>query len=274
MGPRPGKCSTKQSVLPYVSFFYLPSRNERRSASQNHRQHQTLPTVTKLRSSVTAIMPRVEPILLPSFSGVSISHSFFPLLFAFPHYCDMHEFLLFGQVANNDHHKLLQQLAGVTRMQPQHVVERHLIFKARPPVGLGNISSGGGSQGVLPQEVQKVKQWLASSIFYLQLVYTARSGRAQVSSSQVVQPDLANGDTSQGRSTVQTEPSNSVQQEDGVWTIEFRDIPEPGKQVVTTRLLSRTITQGGDLIQFVKDLGHGYENGCFVYQEMKFVNGI
>ena len=172
----------------------------------------------------------------------------------------MHEFLLFGQVANDDRHKLLQQLAGVTRMQPLHVVERHLIFKARPPLGLSHIPSGGGSQGVLPQEVQKVKQWLLSSIFYLQLVYSARSGRAKVRGTSVLQSGLENGNNSEGRSTVQAESSDSTQRQDGVWTIEFRDIPEAGKQPVTARLLGRTPTEDGDLIQFVKDLG--YEYGC------------
>jgi mediator of RNA polymerase II transcription subunit 18 len=169
----------------------------------------------------------------------------------------MHEFLLFGQVANDEHHKLLQQLAGVTRMQPQHVVERHLIFRAKPPVGLSNIPSGGGSQGLVPPEVQKTKQMLSSSIFYLQLVYNPRSGGAQLGGNR---DGLGNGDISQSRSTTKADASGSSQEEGGLWTIEFRDIPEPGKQAVTTRLLSRTPTGGGDLIQFVKDLGFEYGN--------------
>jgi mediator of RNA polymerase II transcription subunit 18 len=167
----------------------------------------------------------------------------------------MHEFLLFGQVAHNEHHRLLQQLAGVARMQPQHVIERHLIFKARPPVGLGNVPSGGGSQGVLPPEVQKTKQMLSGSVFYIQLVYNPSSGGGPIGTSRVVHNSLAHGDTAQGRNTMKADANSSAQEEDGSWTIEFRDIPEPGKQAVTTRLMSRTATEGGDLIQFVKDLG-------------------
>lgn len=172
----------------------------------------------------------------------------------------MHEFLLFGQVAHNDHHRLLQQLAGVTRMQPQHVVERHLIFKAIPPVGLGNVPSGGGSQGVLPPEVQKTKQMLSSSVFYLQLVYNPRSGASPIGAGRVAHHSPANGDTVQDQNTMKADANGSAKGEDGLWTIEFRDIPEPGKQAVTTRLLSRTATEGGDLIQFVKDLGFEYGN--------------
>jgi hypothetical protein len=112
-------------------------------------------------------------------------------LISFSYHIEMHEFLLFGQVTNNDHHKLLQQLAGVTRMQPQHVVERRLIFKARQPVGLGNIPSGGGSQGVLPPDVQKTKQALSGSIFYIQAVYNPRSGGAQVGASRIEQTWLS-----------------------------------------------------------------------------------
>lgn len=170
----------------------------------------------------------------------------------------MHEFLLFGVVANNDHHRLLQQLAGVTRMQPQHVVERHLIFQARPPIGLSNIPSGGGSQGVLPPEVQKTKQMLSSSIFYLQLVSHLVSGAGPPQGNQVVTPSLPTADMSQGQSTTKADTNTALQEEHGLWTIEFRDIPEPGKQAVTTRLLSRTATEGGDLVQFVKDLGFEY----------------
>jgi mediator of RNA polymerase II transcription subunit 18 len=171
----------------------------------------------------------------------------------------MHEFLLFGQVAKNDHHRLLQQLAGVTRMQPQHVVERHLIFKANPPVGLSNVPSGGGSQGVLPPEVQKTKQMLSGSIFYLQLVYHPTGGAATVGGNRVMQPGPVNGDTSQVRNPTKADADGSSHVEDGLWTIEFRDVPESGKQVVTTRVMSRTATNGGDLIQFVKDLGFEYE---------------
>jgi mediator of RNA polymerase II transcription subunit 18 len=165
----------------------------------------------------------------------------------------MHEFLLFGQVAKNDHHRLLQQLAGVTRMQPQHVVERHLIFKAKPPVGLSNVPSGGGSQGVLPPEVQKTKQMLSGSIFYLQLVYNPKGGVAPVGRNRATQSDPA-----KGRNPTKADVNGSSEVEDGLWTIEFRDVPESGKQAVTTRLMSRTATEGGDLIQFVKDLGFEY----------------
>ena len=70
---------------------------------------------------------------------------------------------------------------------------------------------------------------------------------------------LANGDSLQDRSNTKADTSGSFQGEDGLWTIEFRDIPEPGKQAVTTRLLSRTPVDGGDLIHFVKHLGYEYE---------------
>ena len=38
-------------------------------------------------------------------------------------------------------------------------------------------------------------------------------------------------------------------------TLEFRDIPDPGKQAVTTRHLTRTKIDGGSIVAFIKDLG-------------------
>lgn len=169
----------------------------------------------------------------------------------------MHEFLLFGQVANDDHHKLLQQLAGVTRMQPQHVVERHLIFKARTPIGLGNIPSGGGSQGVLPPEVQRTKQMLTAPIFYLQLIGTLQERGAQAD--HLVGSSAVNsGDTVMKDEKVEESANGTVKMEDCRWALEFRDIPDPGKQAVTTRLMSRTTIESGDMITFVRDLGFEY----------------
>lgn len=170
----------------------------------------------------------------------------------------MHEFLLFGQVANDDQHKLLQQLAGVTRMQPQHVLERHLVFKARPPVGLGNIPSGGGSQGVLPAEVQRTKQMLTSSIFYLQLVCTSKPVEAVVKDDHSALNGTVNGDAAKNPSTVNGGAKDPPKQAEDQWAIEFRDIPDPGKQSVTTRLMSRTPVEAGDMAPFVRDLGFEY----------------
>ena len=45
----------------------------------------------------------------------------------------MQEMLLFGQVSAEHHQTLRQQLAGLARMEPQPVLERHLIFRPFAP---------------------------------------------------------------------------------------------------------------------------------------------
>ncbi len=169
----------------------------------------------------------------------------------------MHEFLLFGHVANNERQRLLQQLAGVTRMQPKHVAERHLLFKARPPVGLGNIPSAGGSQGVLSAEIQRTKQMLTSSIFYIQLVCTLEEEKAPVEDHSHSNGVL-NGYATLEEAKANGARSDHCENKGGKWAIEFRDIPDPGKQPVTTRLMSRTQVEGHDMFAFVKNLGFEY----------------
>jgi len=132
-------------------------------------------------------------------------------------------------------------------MQPQHVVERHLIFRARPPIGLENLPSGGGSQGVVPPEVQRTRQMLGGNLYFIQLVSKVRSGKGT-------------GKNGHGEYSTQTAASNGDGHEDPApkWAIEFRDTPEPGKQAATVRLMSRSVVDGGDAVGFVQNLGFEY----------------
>ncbi|KIW13272.1 hypothetical protein PV08_08459 [Exophiala spinifera] len=158
----------------------------------------------------------------------------------------MHEFALYGQVSKDAHHQVLQQLAGYTRMQPQKVVEVHLIFKARSPPGLDNIPSAGGSQGIMQPEVQKIRAMLNGSLYYVQLV-----------------GEVALGDTKNqldGDVTMTTNGSGdpSVSQTKIKWTFEFKDTPEAGKQAVSTRLIHKVPLEDGDFVQFLNAFGYDY----------------
>ena len=166
----------------------------------------------------------------------------------------MHEFLLFGQIAGDGHPRLLQQLAGVTRMQPVRTVERHLVFRARPPGGLNGIPSGGASQGVLPPDVQRTRQMLNSSLFYHQLVSQLDDG---VLASQDVHHAPSPPDTTAlGQDTTMSNGDDDDDRLPGRWTSEFRDIPEAGNQPVTIRLMSRTPIEGGDPLRFMDVFGY------------------
>lgn len=157
----------------------------------------------------------------------------------------MHEFALYGQVPKDDHHRMLQQLAGYTRMQPQETAEIHLVFKARTPPGLDNVPSAGGSQGILQQDAQKVRAMLSAGLYYVQLI------------GEVVKDDRKRADdgdmTMKNGNGTSNEPKRTVR-----WALDFKDTPDPGKQAVSTRLLSRTPMDEGDLVKFLDSFGYEY----------------
>lgn len=158
----------------------------------------------------------------------------------------MHEFALYGQVSKDAHHTVLQQLAGYTRMQPQNVIEIHLVFQARSPPGLDNIPSAGGSQGIMQPEVQKIRAMLNGSLYYVQLV------------GEVLLGDVKNhpdGDVTMATSENGTSISGQTKIK---WTFEFKDTPEPGKQAVSTRLIHRVPFEYGEFVQFLNAFGYEY----------------
>jgi len=157
----------------------------------------------------------------------------------------MHEFSLYGQVSNDGHHRVIQQLAGYTRMQPQATQEIHVVFRARAPAGLDKIPSAGGSQGVMQQEAQKYRNMLSASLYYVQLV-------GEVSSSMHITPRGKRGDVEMRDDPVQAKPGQKVIK----WSLDFRDTPDPGKQVVSTRLVFKTPVEEGDLATFMDHFGY------------------
>ncbi|EXJ81994.1 hypothetical protein A1O1_08062 [Capronia coronata CBS 617.96] len=164
----------------------------------------------------------------------------------------MHEFALYGQVSRDDHHRTLQQLAGYTRMQPQETVEIHLVFKPRTPAGLDHLPSAGGSQGVMQQDVQKLKTMLNAGLFYLQLV-----GEVVPDKPKGTENDedvaMSNGDGDHAESDRSADEKSAVR-----WSLDFKDTPEPGKQPVSTRLVSRISMTDGDFVRFLDNFGYEY----------------
>nr|KAK5438344.1 DNA kinase/phosphatase Pnk1 [Exophiala xenobiotica] len=155
----------------------------------------------------------------------------------------MHEFALYGQVTKDDHHRMLQQLAGYTRMQPQDVVEIHLIFKARQPPGLDNVPSAGGSQGIMQPEAQKVRAMLNAGLYYVQLVGEVMQNETKHTTNGDISMTDGNG-----------EPDKSTIK----WTFEFKDTPDPGKQAISSRLIYRIPFEAGDFVEFLNAFGYEY----------------
>ncbi len=166
----------------------------------------------------------------------------------------MQELLLFGQVAAQAHRILRQQLAGLAHMQPQPVLEKHLIFRPFPPSGLSNIPAGSGSHWAQQQELQKTRQSLNGPLSYVQLVGVV--GNRVIDSQIEKQPGLPreNEDNDIVMTNDEDEPNQG--HEALQWWLEFKDIPEPGKVSTTSRATSKTQIVEGDPIQFLKDLGY------------------
>ncbi|EXJ77495.1 hypothetical protein A1O3_09721 [Capronia epimyces CBS 606.96] len=157
----------------------------------------------------------------------------------------MHEFALYGLVSRDDHDRTLQQLAGYTRMQPQETTEIHLVFKPRKPLGLDHLPSAGGSQGVMQQDVQKLKTMLNAGLYYMQLI-----GEIVPQKSLVTE----NGDVAMSNGNDDGKPDTSAVR----WSLDFKDTPEPGKQAVSTRLVSRIPMNDGNFVKFLDNFGYEY----------------
>lgn len=148
----------------------------------------------------------------------------------------MHELSLYGSVPIEHYHRTLQQLAGVTCMQPQDVEEVHIILKSRSPPGLEKVQGSGSAQGSQQQqqELQRLKGLLQGGIYNVKLV------------GKVVRQQQ--NDDSQTNATQPAGPTIE-------WTLEFKDTPAAGKQPTNIRLISRTKLGGGDIVAFFSVFG-------------------
>ena len=175
----------------------------------------------------------------------------------------MHELLLFGQVLPSRHDQVLEILAGVTGMQPQRVVERHLIFKPNRSPGQ-SWAQVGGSQGVQNTQLQALQGQLHNELYYLQLVCEVSDNI--IGSSLPVMVEVAESQGSSGseshdgtRTIEDPMNGNRDKQAGPAWTLQFRDLPEvAGRRPVTSRMMSSVDIVDGDAFAFMDSLGYSY----------------
>jgi hypothetical protein len=152
-----------------------------------------------------------------------------------------HEYSLYGQVAESRQPLLLQQLAGICRMQPRPVEQVVLVFKARPPPGLADLPGPGEASG--KADVQRIAKMLTSNIYFVKVVGTVNLNRKPASS------DVQKSNGHSGR----TDADRTIN-----WHFEFKDIPDAGtgQATVNGRLLYRFDIEDNDLLTFMKQLGY------------------
>lgn len=146
----------------------------------------------------------------------------------------MYEFSLYGQVPQSEHDRLIQQLVGVTRMKPQPVEQLHLLFRSQIPTGIPKIPSPG--EASTKQDVQRVAKMLTANLYYVQVIGEIRA-ESEDSSDDV---EMISGEVKRT----------------SAWSFEFKDTPDPGKQAVTGRLISRTPFEDGNIVAFMKSFGY------------------
>ncbi|KAJ5130108.1 uncharacterized protein N7515_006147 [Penicillium bovifimosum] len=181
----------------------------------------------------------------------------------------MHEQSLFASVPVHQHHELLQQLAGLTAMQPRHCLERRLIFKAFRKPGLAGRT--GASQDLQQGDLQRLNKMLNGNLYYTQVIGSVSEqdfgSTAQIDQdTQMAGTDNAERDGS---------PSSSYDYERQSWRLEFRDIPEAGtRSAVTSRFMSSAALPRGDVVQAMNAWGYNFVTEYVVEGDMFVHNGI
>ncbi|OCK77415.1 hypothetical protein K432DRAFT_358638 [Lepidopterella palustris CBS 459.81] len=166
----------------------------------------------------------------------------------------MHELLLFGQVPRSRHDQVLKILAGVAAMQPQRVIERHIVYKPqREPEEPGSNLRRGGSQGIVQKQT---KQNAAKDLYFTQTVQSLAEGNFK----------------SEQNSSVQ-KPNLKVEGNDSgnKWTFQFHDVPDTGDRGVTVRMTSSTDIVEGDPHAYMVAFGNNYVSEYYL-EGHRFVN--
>lgn len=166
----------------------------------------------------------------------------------------MHELLLFASVPVHQHHELLQQLTGLTAMQPRHALERRLIFKAYRKPGFVTPRTG-GSQDLQSGDLQRVNKLLNGGMFYTQVVGPVSETDFAVGN-PASDPDTQMAGMEDSKLTPHASGS-SYEYDQQPWKLEFRDIPEAGtRSAVTARVMASAALPRGDVTPAMNAWGY------------------
>jgi mediator of RNA polymerase II transcription subunit 18 len=158
----------------------------------------------------------------------------------------MHELLLFASVPAHKHHELLQQLAGLTAMQPRHFLERRLIFKAYRKPGL-MAGRTGASQDIQSGDLQRLNKMLNGSMYYVRVDGPVSKEDFGTSTDSDTQMEGTDDKSEASRYDFEHQP----------WKLEFRDIPEAGtRSAITSRQMSSSSLPSGDVMPTMNAWGY------------------
>ncbi|OJJ47469.1 hypothetical protein ASPZODRAFT_165620, partial [Penicilliopsis zonata CBS 506.65] len=184
----------------------------------------------------------------------------------------MHELLLFASVPVHQHHELLQQLAGLTAMQPRHQLERRLVFKAHRKPGL-TTARVGASQDVQGSELQRLNKMLNGGLYYTQVVGPVSESDFGAKAHPVNDQDASMTGTDENNKTAGSEETYDYEQQP--WRLEFRDIPEAGtRSAVTARTMASATLPRGDVMHLMTAWGYSFVTEYLVEGDTFILNDI
>ncbi|KAL8748412.1 MAG: hypothetical protein Q9184_007321 [Pyrenodesmia sp. 2 TL-2023] len=180
----------------------------------------------------------------------------------------MHELLLHASVPAGRHAQVLSILAGIAAMQPQPFHEKHMIYKPTRPV-TRVVKPVGGSQTL---QLSIPTQAAQGDLFYLHLVEDLvtegmREGGDRDDEEGKTDGDVVMGEAVDGvnegeevsgvpepstpppsnhQSTKPPSPPNSSSSSSSKYTLQYRDIPDPGhlRPCTTRQIFDVPITRG------------------------------
>lgn len=167
----------------------------------------------------------------------------------------MHELLLFASVPQAQHHDLLQQLAGLTAMQPVHRLERRLVFKAYRKPGVTNVRTG-ASQDLQGTDMQRLNKMLNGGMFHIQVVGPVSEGDFASSPLGMADKDSSMSGVD-GNENIPHARASAYDYDNQSWRLEFRDIPEAGtRSALTARLMASAALPKGDILALLDAWGY------------------
>jgi mediator of RNA polymerase II transcription subunit 18 len=159
----------------------------------------------------------------------------------------MHELLLFGQIPAARYAQLLNVMAGLAAMQPERVVERHIVWRpTRGPVQMDVLRGGGVRQDAQVLKTKKVGQLnqQVGDLYYVRLIQSLAEEDFGEDSGGDVDMDEGDGGVKE------SEKSN--------WRLRFEDVPEPGKMTALLRMVEDIDFIEGDPQAYMEALGYRY----------------
>ncbi|KAJ5477196.1 Mediator of RNA polymerase II transcription subunit 18 [Penicillium diatomitis] len=195
----------------------------------------------------------------------------------------MHELLLFASVPVHQHHELLQQLAGLTAMQPRHALERRLVYKAfrKPGLNTGRVGGSQDLQQANAADLQRVNKMLNGGMFYTQVVGPVSekdfaAAPVKVTASELdSDTQMAGMELSNPSASVQADTAATYDFDRQPWKLDFRDIPEAAtRSAVTTRVMASAALPRGNIEPSMNAWGYGFVTEYVVEGDIFIHNDI